>query len=462
MNRIYNTLQSGAIRIKPSKSKSQSISAAQKVKFRVMVLQALQDKEIDRATASARIGVTLRQLSRLQTRYKSEGEAGLFHRLIGKSSNNSGDDEMRSKVIGLYKTQYLGFNYVHASELLERRDGIKIHPNTLRYYLLNAGITKPQKKHKEYHKRRQPRERFGELVQMDGSFHDWFGDGQMLCLMHMVDDATGTSLAMVFDGETTNAALHILHKWCTLYGIPDALYTDKDSVYRVNEKQALSIEEELAGDEQKLTEFGKVCQRLNIDIIYAHSPQAKGRVERKHAIYQDRFVKEIRLLGLSSVPEINDYLLKPDGFTANINAQFTIPARNSAATCLKLPPEKLSGYFTIDSSRMVRNDYTISFRNQVYQLERNCSAVNAKSKVTVKIHLDGEMSIHSGVHQLKYSKVDNYQQPVKSQPKKAANTAPTQKIKIKTPWRTKPSETPRNKRRPTTSENLDSMYRNYV
>lgn len=381
---------------------------------------------------------------------------------MGKSSNNSGDDAQRNKIIELYKTQYLGFNYVHASELLEKRDDIRVHPNTLRYYLLNAGITKPQKKHKEYHKHRQPRERFGELVQLDGSFHDWFGDGQMLCLMHMVDDATGTSLAMVFDGETTDSALHILHKWCTLYGVPDALYTDKDSVYRVNERRDLSMEEQLAGDEQKTTEFGKVCKRLNIDIIYAHSPQAKGRVERKHAIYQDRFVKEIKLFGLQTIPEINDYLLKDDGFIANINAKFTVPAQNSNSTCLKLTPDVLREYFTINSTRIVRNDYTISFKKQIYQLQRNRSVINAKSKVMIKIHLDGEMTIHSGTYQLKYTKIENYQRTAKSQPEKAAIQKPIQRTKNPTPWRTTPVETPTSKRKTTTSKQLDSMYRNYA
>jgi len=147
-------------------------------------------------------------------------------------------------------------------------------------------------------------------VQVDGTFYDWSGDGHMYCLMHFVDDATKTSLAMLFDGETTIAALTILKLWCEKYGIPSALYMNKDSVYRVNDKHAVAtIEEELAGNPEPRTNFAKVCDKLGIKLIFANTPQAKGRVERRHAIFQDRFVKELKLLGKSTTPSLAAGLL---------------------------------------------------------------------------------------------------------------------------------------------------------
>src|SRR5690606_23484094 len=157
-----------------------------------------------------------------------------------------------------------------------------------------------------HRERRERRARFGELVQVDGSHHRWFGpDGRQCCLMNLVDDATGCTYSLMFEEETTEAAMQVLWGWITRYGIPQALYVDRKSVYITDREP--TVEEQLAGQEP-LTAFGHACAKLGIQLITAYSPQAKGRVERNHAVYQDRLVKELRLQGLTTIAEANTLL----------------------------------------------------------------------------------------------------------------------------------------------------------
>lgn len=133
--------------------------------------------------------------------------------------------------------------------------------------------------------RREPKAKFNQMLQLDGTFGDFFCDGRMLCLMHLVDDATKTSMAMLSEAECTNSALTLLYHWCSKYRIPESIYSDRHSAYKVNERQRLTIEEELEGSTIRLSDFGIICARLGIKQIFAHSPQAKGRVEKKHQLY---------------------------------------------------------------------------------------------------------------------------------------------------------------------------------
>jgi transposase len=389
---------------------TQGVEFLIKYKKRQTVLDAYINQSITRKDAIKKIDVSKSQFKKILKRYKQHGFVGLLHQSINKPSHNAIVNERKQQVLALYKTKYPEFNYVHASEKMAELDNVIVHHATLRNWLLEAKITKPKHKHKAYYKKREPEPCFNDLVQVDGSFHDWFGDGNMHCLMHLVDDSTKTSLAMIFNGETTISALTILKLWCEKYGIPKKLYMDRDSVYKINDKHAVAtIEEELRGFDKARTEFAKVCDKLGIQLIYAHTPQAKGRVERKHGLYQDRLVKELRMLGIKTIASANNYILEPGGFLENINAKFTIaPKRNSAS--LRLTPAELTEIFTIDDSRIVNNDYTIHFKNVVYQLLRPCK-VNAKTKVTVKTYIDGKIAICFGKHKLKYKKLDNYTKP---------------------------------------------------
>lgn len=179
--------------------------------------------------------------------------------------------------------------------------------------------------------------------------------------------------------------------------MPKALYMDRDSVYKINDKHAVAtIEEELEGHTEARTNFAKVCNKLGIRLIFANTPQAKGRCERRHALFQDRFVKELKLYGITNMERANEFLLKSGGFLEDVNSQFTIAAKE-VSTCIKLTKNELYQLFTIDESRIVHNDHTVHFKNVVYQLTKACK-VTAKSKVIVKTYIDGKIAIYIKWH----------------------------------------------------------------
>jgi hypothetical protein len=347
----------------------------------------------------------------------------------------------------LYQEKYSECSYAHTSDMLLHRDGIKVSHATLRSWLIKAGVERVRPQKKRYYKRRDPRPRFGELVQMDGSFHDWFGDGQMLCLIHMVDDATKQSLAILNAGETTLGCLQVLKMWCEKFGVPRALYVDKDSVFRINHKNhQLSIEEQLSGETEHLTEFGKVCKQLGIEIIFANSPQAKGRVERRHAIFQTRFVQELKLDGIKTMEQANNFLLRDGGFLNDINLKFTVEAKEKCSACTFLPQAELDKAFTIKHYRKVKNDYTIQFKNMIYQLPKK-AYLYVKSDVLITIDLADNIAIYAGSLKLAFTAqaLDEYKasQALQVQPQtvKPDHTRPqlslsamARKNKHKSPW----------------------------
>jgi hypothetical protein len=262
---------------------------------------------------------------------------------------------------------------------------------TLRRWLLAAGLWQKQRRRGKYRRQRPRKEHFGELVQLDGSHHEWFGSGKRCCLMSMVDDATGRRHSLLAEEETTEAAMRLLWRWVVRYGVPRALYTDRKNVYITDREPTL--EEELAG-EPALTAFGKACRKLGIQIIPASSPQAKGRVERSHGVYQDRLVKEIRLRKLTAIDEVNA-LLQDGGFDGELNRRFAKPAANPLD--LHHPVEKgldLGGVFAFEETRVVQNDWTVRYRNRWLQIVgAKRTLPPAKSKLIVQQRLDGSLRL---------------------------------------------------------------------
>lgn len=374
----------------------------EKERIRLSVIESYIKKEISSADAKTKLTVCSRQLRRIVKQYKLN-RSGIVHGLSGRASNNNVCGRNKKAVMRLYKEKYSECSYAHTSDMLLQRDGIKVSHATLRNWLIKSGVEKVKPQKKRYYKRRDPRPRFGEMVQMDGSFHDWFGDGQMLCLIHMVDDATKQSLAILNAGETTLGCLQVLKMWCEKFGVPRALYVDKDSVFRINHKNhQLSIEEQLSGETEHLTEFGKVCKQLGIEIIFANSPQAKGRVERRHAIFQTRFVQELKLDGIKTMEQANDFLLRDGGFLNGINLKFTVEAKEECSACTFLPQAELDKAFTIKHYRKVKNDYTIQFRNMIYQLPKK-SYLYTKSDVLITVDLSNNIAIYAGSLKLDFT-----------------------------------------------------------
>jgi hypothetical protein len=258
------------------------MSSKERARLRIMGL--IENKSIDLKQASELLSISYRQMKRIWSQYRTEGENGLVHKSRGRVSNRRKEPGIKEAVRSLYREKYEGFGPTLAAEKL-MKDGHQVNKETLRQWLLEEGLWERRRKRKQHRNRRMRKLHFGELMQMDGSFHSWFGEGYRKdCLMNMVDDATGTTMSQMAEEETTEAALRLLWRWIEKYGIPMALYCDRKSVYMTDREP--TIEEQLAG-KVPMSQFGRVCERLGIEIITAYSSQAKGRVERNHGVYQD-------------------------------------------------------------------------------------------------------------------------------------------------------------------------------
>ena len=266
--------------------------------------------------------------------------------------------------MAIYREELEGFGPTLASEKLAERKLVVDH-ETLRRWLLAAGLWQRERRRGKYRRRRARKEHFGELVQLDGSHHEWFGGTRRYCLLSMVDDATSRRHSLISAEETTESAMRLLWRWVLRYGVPRALYCDRKNVYVTDREPTL--EEDLAG-EPALTAFGKACRKLGIEIIAASSPQAKGRVERSHGVYQDRLVKELRLRKITTLESANE-LLDAGGFDAELNRRFAKPPASALDLHQAISKRvDLAGVFAYEQTRRVQNDWTVRFENRWLQI----------------------------------------------------------------------------------------------
>jgi molybdenum-dependent DNA-binding transcriptional regulator ModE len=374
---------------------------------KVQILSRVKEKIITIRRAGELLGVSYRQAKRLWKRYRDEGEKGVIHRARGAISNNHLEPELKQKVLDRYQDVYQGFGPTLAVEKLIEEDRLPpISRETLRQWLLEAKLWERHRRRRPYRKRREPKHHFGELVQMDGSHHAWFGEEHnSSCLMELVDDATGKTLGLMSEQETSESAMLVLWDWVKIYGIPLALYCDLKNVYLTDREPTL--EEQLQGRLPK-TAFGLACEKLGIQIISAYSPQAKGRVERKHAVYQDRFVKELRLRGAKTIAEAN--MILRGGFIDTLNRKFSHPAISSEDFHVPLlPHQDLRDVFCFEQTRSVSQDWVVRNDNRFYQLLRASekgSLPRATSKVTVRTWLDGSVHILHRGRRLLFKELD--------------------------------------------------------
>lgn len=336
------------------------------------------------------LGLSYRQAKRAYARFRHEGHGGLVHRRRGQASNRRAPEALKARVLERYREDYEGFGPTLAAEELAK-EGWKVDHETLRRWLVAAGLWEKRRRRCRHRTRRERRARFGELVQMDGSHHAWFGEeDRRYCLMNLVDDATGLTLSVLGEEETTESAMRALWMWVERYGIPQALYTDKKSVY-VTDREP-TPEEQLAGKEP-LTAFGQACAKLGIEIIAAHSPQAKGRVERNHGVYQDRLVKLLELHDIKTLHGANAFLAQ--GFLDELNAKFAKPALDPTDAHRPRPKDlDLATVFSFEEPRTVMNDWCIRHENTFYQIhEQNRPLPKPKDQVVVRTRLDGTVEL---------------------------------------------------------------------
>lgn len=364
-----------------------TLTMSRKERERLVELEAVRRGAQSLRAAAQRLGLSYRQVRRVWRRYRAVGEEGLLHGLRGRASNRR-KSELQARCIEAYRERLEGFGPTLAAEKLAEWE-LAVDHETLRRWLIGAGLWLPRASRHKHRSWRPRKKHFGELVQMDGSHHRWFG-GKKNCLLSMVDDATGVRHSLLAEEETTEAAMRLLWLWIEHHGVPRALYTDHKNVYLV--KRQPTLEEELAG-EPALSAFGRACHRLGIEIIAASSPQAKGRIERSHRVYQDRLVKEIALRRLSTIVAVNELL--HGGFDEGLNRRFSQAALDPLD--VHRPLERgcnLPDVFAYETYRTVRADWTVRHENRWYQIAaKQTSLPPARARVLMREWLDGTMQI---------------------------------------------------------------------
>jgi hypothetical protein len=378
---------------------------------RVKVLEQIEKCKITVRKGSELLSISQRQTFRLLKRYREEGDKGVIHRLRGKPSNRGYPRSIKKEVIKIYRKSYKDFGPTLFAEKLEELHKIKIDHETVRRWLRENGEITSSRKSRG-HRRKRERKRFiGEMLQFDGSHHDWFeGRSASCCLLHGIDDATGKVHLKFSNSENTKEVLQALKEYVEGNGIPHSIYTDKYGVYY---------------SEKEKTDFQKAMEKLGVRCIYANSPQAKGRVERGNRTLQDRLVKEMRLRGISDIEEANKFL--KTFFIADYNRRFSIEREELPDIHVKFNGENLDNIFCHETQRQVRNDYTITLNGKYIQLEKSeVTLPLPKQYVTVRRYLDGSLHIFNFEEPLKFTELD-------SKPKRKDKTI--KKPPIDHPWR---------------------------
>lgn len=358
---------------------------------RLKVIREVLEGRLKRREAARQLHLSKRQLIRLCKRVHREGTVGIIHRLRGKTSNHKLDSTLIGRAIDLVEKEYPDFGPTFANEMLSERHGIAMSVTALRSAMISEGLWKANKQKARYRKNRERRACVGELVQLDGSHHDWFEGRAAKCvLIAFIDDATSRILYAEFvDSEDTINLMRTTRTYLQKYGRPVAFYVDKDSIFRIN-RQA-TIEEQLR-DSEPLTQYARAMEELNIAVIFANTPQAKGRVERSFKTHQDRLVKYLRINGISDSRQANDFLWKI--YIPKHNARFAVQPANSTDTHRPLQQDhRLDEILSLRTQRTLANDYTIRFNNSFFQvLLQEELLLRPRNKVLVEVRLD--QSIH--------------------------------------------------------------------
>ncbi|HEY6510039.1 MAG TPA: ISNCY family transposase [Vicinamibacterales bacterium] len=403
-----------------------------KERRRLAVLSRVAAGELTLRKGAEVLGLSYRQAKRVYARYRVEGDSGLVHRLRGQPSNHGPDLERRERVLALYLEKYSDFGPTLAAEYLAEEDKQPVAVETLRQWLIEAGHWQVRQEQVQPRKWRARKEHRGELVQMDGSHHDWFeGRRERAVLMVMVDDATGETYARFFEQETTAAAFETFGRYTRHYGLPLALYVDYDSIYHCTREARL--DEQLAS-QAPMTQFGRAMDELGVRLSLAGSPQAKGRVERCNGILQDRLVRALRLRGISDLATANRFL--EEEYLLAFNARFAIaPVEAADLHCPLDAKINLDRVLSFQEPRTVKADWTIAWCNRYFQLTgTDCSRGLVGERITVCQQLDGTIHLVYRDRELAYRELTERPARKQSAPTSATPRAP-HKPPADHPWR---------------------------
>jgi transposase len=371
---------------------------SQRERDRLRVLHSVLEGQRTQAEAARLLRLTPRHVRRLLQRLQQGGDAALVHGLRGQPSNHRKEAQLRRRVLQLYRKDYPDFGPTFAAEKLAER-GLEVSPDTLRRWLLAEGLWQPQRRRDQHRSRRPRRACFGELVQMDTSIHDWTeGRGEDMVLIHMIDDATSHVLGRFYDADTVLNHMDLLRRWLQAHGRPLALYTDRHSIFEPQDKGRAVPDAE--------TQFGRALRELDIALIRARSPQAKGRVERSFGTAQDRLVKEMRLAKVKTIVQANALL--EGGLLAKHNRMFRVSPQAASDAHRGLGTAfNVEAILSLQQPRTVANDYTVRFENRHYQLDKPIYPGERGGKVVIELRLDGSMAIRFREHYLKYHEISS-------------------------------------------------------
>ncbi|HSB52301.1 MAG TPA: ISNCY family transposase [Dissulfurispiraceae bacterium] len=364
---------------------------------RLHVVHKVLEGILTQAEAANMVGLSERQIRRIVSRIREEGDGGIQHRSRGRASNRKLPQKLKDRIIELYRQKYQGFGPLLATEKLCELDGITVSDETLRRWLIEAGEWKVRLKRKAHREWRPGKEHCGEMLQMEGSHHDWFeGRGPACVLMGYIDDATGRVYGRFYAYEGTIPAMDSFKRYIRKYGIPLSVYLDKHTTYK--SPATPTSEEEIEGKEP-VSEFGGALRELGVQLIHAHSPQAKGRVERLFKTLQDRLIREMRLRGIGSIEEANRFLAE---YLPIYNRRFARKAVKQEDLHRRVVRGlDLDAVLCIRTERTLRNDFTIAHDRKLYQIQETVKG----AKVIVEERINGSMFITSQGKRVKFREI---------------------------------------------------------
>ena len=385
------------------------IMIRQKELKRLHVIHKVIEGVLTQVEAAGILSLSERQIGRIVKRIREEGDKGIQHRSRGKESNRRLPKKLIERVVWLYQNKYQGFGPTLTAEKLFELEGIHVSKETVRMYLLEAGQWQKSRKVRTHRQWRERKDHCGEMVQMDGSHHDWFEGRRSKCvLMGYIDDATGRIFCRFYEYEGTIPAMDSFKRYIRKYGIAMSVYFDKHTTYKSTSEP--SIEDEINGTEP-LSEFGRALTELGVQIIHAHSPQGKGRIERLFKTLQDRLVKDMTIRGIITIEEANKFL---ETYMTFHNKRFAFKPKEQNDLHREVPKGlNLDKILCIRTERALRNDCTIAHNGKLYQIQE---AVKSK-KVLVEERVNGRMLITHNDDSLQFKEItirpEKHKKPLK-------------------------------------------------
>lgn len=364
---------------------------------RVAVLKNLSSGHMTQAMAALQLNLSVRQIRRIQKKYIEGGAIKLLHQNMGKPNSRKISSEIEQKAIAWIRLNGSDFGPTFAQEKLIEYLDISVSVGTIRGWLIKNGILKTRRKpNRQQFERRKRKAFFGIMLQVDGSNHDWFeGRGEKCTLLTAIDDATGIITARFAEGESTFDLMLLFKQYIELYGRPHMVYADHYSAYKINVGNA---------DGDKKTQLGRSLDDLGIELVFANSPQAKGRIERNHGTHQDRLVKEMRLRGISTIDAANRYL--EEEYISQFNNKFAVKPAHARDAHRSKKGFDLDMIFTIKEKRIMQNDGIVQYKNMLFQITKNRIYVKPKQNVLIREHLDGSLSFWIDAIRLGYEQID--------------------------------------------------------